>query len=406
MDPLQALGDEIAGAWRRLDHDDAAFTALATDRLTERIATARPTLADLARWLVAAPALPSQSSRSFGQPPVNVYVGHKFHIELLVWKDSTTAIHQHSFSGAFGVLEGSSVHSRYDFECHERVCTEVLLGDVRFRSAELLRAGDVRPIEPGDGHQHALFHLDRPTLTVVVRTTSEPRYDPQYSYLKPGLAVDPFYRPQPFETQLELLEALVDVDLDLFGECGVRLIAGGDFWLTLRVLGLALRQVPGSRAAADLVAAARERHGARVEYLVAAAEEQRRQADIVARREKVRDPDQRFFLALLLNAPDRETFLELIEAREPGVDPRARIVGWLGELSAAGLIGLEFNALSLKLLEFALHDEPFDAVREALRTAFDLDAAELAQLAAVWEELHSALVLAPLFSSREPAVAA
>jgi hypothetical protein len=241
---------------------------------------------------------------------------------------------------------------------------------------------------------------------VVVRTASEPRYDPQYSYLKPGLAVDPFYRPQPFETQLELLEALVDVDLDLFGECGVRLIAGGDFWLTLRVLGLALRQVPGSRAAEDLVAAARERHGARVDYLVAAAEEQRRQADIVARREKVRDPDQRFFLALLLNAPDRETFLELIEAREPGVDPRARIVGWLRELSAAGLIGLEFNALSLKLLEFALRDEPFDAVREALRTAFDLDAAELAQLAAVWEELHSALVLSPLFSSREPAVAA
>jgi hypothetical protein len=34
-------------------------------------------------------------------------------IEALFWVDGTTSIHQHSFSGAFQVLAGKSIHSRY-----------------------------------------------------------------------------------------------------------------------------------------------------------------------------------------------------------------------------------------------------------------------------------------------------
>jgi hypothetical protein len=399
MEPLNELGDRIARDWLAADHDEEVFADLAADRLSDAIASDRPGLREVAAWIARSGRVPAQDPRSFGQPPINVYTGHKFHIEVLLWLDSTAAIHQHSFSGAFGVLEGSSLHSRYVFDCHDRVCGEVLLGELRFASSELLRPGDVRAIEPGRGHLHSLFHLDRPSLSVVVRTNSEPRHDPQYSYLKPGLAIDPFYRPQPLETQVALLESLAEVDRPLFGSAALALIRGGDFWVALRVIALALRELPEAPQTRELVACAVERHGDRIDHVVAAAEEQRRQADIVARRATVRDPEHRFFLALLLNAPNRDVVFDLIANRVPGADPPAEVVGWVRELAAEGLLGLDFDALSLKLLDFALHDVPFADVREAIGRAFELDAAEDSSLASLWDEMHSAALLEPLFAT-------
>jgi hypothetical protein len=108
IDALRAAGENLAAAWRDANYDDEAFPDLATVHLREALEAGTLGLRQLSDWLIASPAVPSQERRSFGQPPVNVYVGHKFLIEVLVWLDSTTSIHQHGFSGAFGVLEGSS----------------------------------------------------------------------------------------------------------------------------------------------------------------------------------------------------------------------------------------------------------------------------------------------------------
>jgi hypothetical protein len=47
---------------------------------------------------------------SFGDPPITLFVGPRFYIDVYYWLDSTTAIHEHGFSGAFQVLHGASVH--------------------------------------------------------------------------------------------------------------------------------------------------------------------------------------------------------------------------------------------------------------------------------------------------------
>jgi len=399
IDVLQALGEALSVAWRDANYDDEAFADLATAHLRDTLAAGTPGLRDLTEWIVTSRDLPRQERRSFGQPPVNVYTGHKFLIEVIVWLDSTTAIHQHGFSGAFGVLEGSSVHSRYRFELQDRVCTEVLLGDVEFESAELLNRGDVHTIRAGPEFLHSLFHLERPSVSVVVRTTSEPRYNPQYSYLKPGLAIDPFHDPEPLATTLELLESLTDVNPELFWSASRTLVRTSDFWTALRVVGLAVRTLHEAPELEELLAEARVRHGERISYVIAAAEEQRRQANITARRQVIRDPDFRYFLALLLNVPDRRTIYDLIADRYPRRNPEALVLRWVAELSEQRRIGLEFDALSLKLLEFALRDVPFEDVRGALEEAFGLDPKQQVELRALWDELHSALLLRPLFEA-------
>src|SRR5262245_58504895 len=92
----------------------------------------------------------------------------------------------------------------------------MLIGELTFQSAEVLVSNEVRTIVPGDRFIHSLFHLNCPSISVVVRTTLPADYSPQYEYLPPGIAIDPFYEPEPLMTQLRLLSGLRDVDADLF----------------------------------------------------------------------------------------------------------------------------------------------------------------------------------------------
>jgi len=69
------------------------------------------------RWVHNSVSLPEQQDIEgrFGNPPITMFSGARFYIDVYYWLDGTTAIHQHSFTGAFQVLLGSSIHSRYSF---------------------------------------------------------------------------------------------------------------------------------------------------------------------------------------------------------------------------------------------------------------------------------------------------
>lgn len=57
----------------------------------------------------------------------------------------------------------------------------------------VLRHVDTREIREGARAIHSLFHLDQPTVTIVVRTIAGPG-EAQYNFHKPGLAHNPFFR--------------------------------------------------------------------------------------------------------------------------------------------------------------------------------------------------------------------
>ena len=132
------------------------------------------------------------SLEKFGNPPITTYVGPRFFIDVYYWLDGTTTIHQHSFSGAFEVLLGGSVHSRYRFAKEREINPHFLVGQIEFNDVSLLSQGDIREIDSGSQFIHSLFHLDRPSVTITVRTYKAPGAPVQYSYLKPFLAVNPF----------------------------------------------------------------------------------------------------------------------------------------------------------------------------------------------------------------------
>src|SRR5262249_44090820 len=183
------LGDLVQDRWRARRYDDATFPAIAEAALRELPPAEHLGAYDPLTWLVQASTIPKQrvEMEPFGQPPVQVYVTSRFFIETLYWIDGTTAIHQHAFNGAFHVLAGSSIHCLYSFDERTRMNSAVLLGELRRDALELLTRGDTRPILAGRAMRHSLFHLDRPSVTVVVRTYNVADSGPQYNYSLPGL---------------------------------------------------------------------------------------------------------------------------------------------------------------------------------------------------------------------------
>lgn len=189
FDQITRLGKRIEQTWGRLGHDAAALPEVARDALVE---------ADLERELdlveLTTRALdwqhPSSKGSGDGELNVPLFESRDFFIELVAWTRGSAAIEEHAYAGAFQVIAGSSIQSTYGFEQTRRVSTHALTGRLTQKTAEVLEAGDVRPIHPGrDGLRHSLFHLESPTALLVVRTRRLPGFRAPMTHFPPTLAI-------------------------------------------------------------------------------------------------------------------------------------------------------------------------------------------------------------------------
>jgi hypothetical protein len=107
------------------------------------------------------------------------------------------------------VLHGSSLHALWKFEGMRRIETRLLIGRAALEHAELLHTGDTRQILAGNAMFHATHHLDRPTVSVVVRTLVETDKQPQYTLLPPSIAIAQREEVAAVKRQTQLLSMLL-----------------------------------------------------------------------------------------------------------------------------------------------------------------------------------------------------
>lgn len=399
---FQALGDAIESAWSRKHYDERAFVDLATSMLSDAHLYERTSGDAILEWFIRAAAVPSQrADDNFGEPPLLMYQGRRFFIQVLYWLDGTTSIHEHGFSGAFGVLQGSSIESTFSFDLDERVSSRVLLGRLSLTGVEYLRPGDVRPIEGALGDPHSLFHLDRPSVSVVVRTYQDPDAQPQYRYIQPGIAIDPFHADPILERKVQLLKVLHRSGDPRYDELAASLVGTGDFQLAFRVLEQAYEVYAGDDRFTALLGVARRNLGRLADWVVPALDESRRQAHLVDLRGRYRDADERFFLALLLNVPTIEGIREIIGHRHPGADADALIDGWLRRLSSDDeVLGVAFDDMTLAMFRHAQRGASLPEIldrldAEASSGRFQLS---IARVASQYNKLIGSRVLGPLLT--------
>jgi hypothetical protein len=336
MDLFERMGRTLCQRWRERHHDRDAFPEIALQALKEARAHETVTPSALLRWVFEQDTLPPQADieARFGQPPITLFHDDMFSISALFWLDGTTTIHQHAFSGAFAVLDGSSVHAPYDFERSEQISDAVVRGKLEARGVELLTKGDAHAIHAGSRFVHALFHLDRPSVSLVIRTHDDGRAGPQYAYERSGLGIDPHFQPPTLKKALQCLRMLLKTNDSETLAIVREIVARADAHTAFHVLSVVDADAQ-AHLFTEALAILDKRDASLAAALGDAVLGQREAREIISLRADIPDAELRYFLALLLNVQSRTAILQLVAARFGDVDLHARIDRWLRELVTA-----------------------------------------------------------------------
>ena len=373
MEFFQTLGSLVTRLWKERNYNEEDFPDIASRGLSELPPDQHVSFWDVAKWALTCEGLPGQTdlSAKFGLPPLTVYTGRDFRIEVLFWVQGIPAIHQHSFSGAFHVMHGSSLQSLWEFDPTEQVAMRLSLGRVSLKKAELLRKGDSRPIHAGKRLIHSTFHLDRPSLTVVVRTLGEAAHLPQYSYLPPTIAYADQNDVPSVKRRTQLLRMLlVSGKRAEYQEIARHVLGTEDAYSVFQFLFSTFALIEDEDERHNLLLAARCKHPKLIAALHPALIQDERRNKLLQIRERVSNSDLQFFLALLLNITERTAILSLIEQRYPSRDPVLAIVTWVRELSELGVLGVRFPDSWLLMLQCLLMKRSDRETQNAFSTQY------------------------------------
>jgi hypothetical protein len=368
---FEELAAELHSAWNERGRDELAFPTLAQNLLDRFQPASAIRVEDVFGWLVAAGDLPRQfdPQSSFGNFSLTVAARDDFHIDLLVWTDSTTAIHQHTFSGAFHVLLGSSLHTLWSFEESRRWSDRLKRGKLRIRATEWLRTGTTRAILPGAAMIHSLFHIESPSVTVVVRTPSSAVVSPQLTYERSGLAYDTHLALGRVEKVRQLLCLLWTSGHPERIALSDAAISGLDPYSAVRVLASIRPHTPAGtqERLIDMVAL---RDPELAELLRDTVIRKARDRALVELRKLTADPRHRLLLALVLNLPDRGSIDSVLRQIVPGELPEE----WLWDtirsmrdspgqrLGRENVLGFALNKVSEEALRMLLRGHSIDDV--------------------------------------------
>lgn len=389
---FDALGRLVEARWRARGFAVSELSSVALAALRDSPPDIDPS--DIVRWVSHEAEMPWQDvGGAFADFQVQVYSHHRFYIEALFWVNGATTIHQHSFTGAFHVLRGSSVHAQWDFDLRERLDAGLLAGGLRQRNIEFLQTGDTRPIALGDAFIHSLFHLERPSVTIVVRTHSLPRALPQYAYLPSGsglgLGVDPNLKRTELRRKLGCLALLLETQPASLDDFMREAISTEDASGATALLRAFNNRAPDFESVQKQLAHVRARFGALAGVLEPVLAQHRVTAAIVAMRGKLSDPELRFFLALLLNARARPHVHALIRARYPERDPETAVIAWLRAALAAepDFAGRRLDAEEQSMLELLAAGHSPEAIAASAASHPALRATDPSHIAARCREL-------------------
>lgn len=331
---LDALRDRLERDYRRVDYDEARFPEIATRALEERPPVDDFDFDTLTAWMTDPAVTMSHAdvANPFSDVPATLARGTGFHVQLLVWLTGSTDTHAHSFSGAFTVLRGSSIHTVQRMETVQRISAGASRVRCTVERMEWLRPGHVRAIASGPGFVHSTFHLEEPTLSLVVRTDHEPWTSPPLVVFPPHYAFGPEWlrrdgRVPMLTRAFRAMHALGDPTLK---DTLVRRLRELDFPRASVLLRGCLRLLPEAELV-DVVHALVAAHGAIADGWPDVVRRSARIDQVQRLRAHVPEPEARKILAALLLAEDRAHARAMLELF--AISPAA-LEGWGQQIPA------------------------------------------------------------------------
>lgn len=158
---------------------------------------------------------------------------------------------------------------------------------------------------------HSLFHLDSPSVTVVVRTPSSAVHAPQLTYERSGLAYDPFFDVPRTQKISQLLRVLWTSNHPQRVAVSESAILTVDAYSAVRIIvSLSSRAVLEGQSA--LIELLRARDPELAALLRETACRLQGERFLVGLRKRTQSPRHRMLLALLLNLPDRASIISVL----------------------------------------------------------------------------------------------
>lgn len=330
---FSSLATDVRAEWSRASFDENVFAQIVERQLNRRKPSQNLGSKDIIDW-----ALFRRVSRTAGATSpsaIEVYADDHFCITVYFCLEGSIAIHHHAFSGALHLIEGSSIHSVYQFKETQRLNDRFKWGQTAVDRVELLKQGDTRQITRGAGLIHQLFHLDRPTVCLVVRTLGETAAAGHaYRYWYPSIA----FAPHPSRARSQFFAHLANVDASLYDARLVRYLRTCDPVEAVDLLGsAALRNEPGW--APNTLAQLKDApYAEALEPLTLALREHKRVHQTLELRRQVTSPNLRRVLAILLTSRELERALSLLRETFPQREPRASLLWAMEELAALELL--------------------------------------------------------------------
>jgi hypothetical protein len=179
--------EQIDQAWARDSYSLASFPDIVLDKTSDLDLTPLGELDFLTPILTKPEVSNLQQLSSFSDLYIKLFDNGRFWVEILNWWGSDINIHDHDFAGIQFQLCGRSLNVDYAFEELESM-GDVCFGRVSITGAKIWRRGDRSISLPGRRTPHNVCHLDRPTVSLLIRTHPQKRYGPQWNYFPPGVA--------------------------------------------------------------------------------------------------------------------------------------------------------------------------------------------------------------------------
>lgn len=185
LDTVRCIDDE----WRKLDYSCQAFPDLVWELTNDLDLRPFGDLKALAELIDEPTVRYLQVPSSFSDLHINLFDNGRFLVEVLNWWGSDINIHDHDFSGVQYQLAGSSLNVVYSFQGEENEA-RFALGNLDVARTEYWRPGDRSIVRPGRAEPHNVNHIDRPTVSLLIRTSPLQSYGPQRNYFPPSVAAN------------------------------------------------------------------------------------------------------------------------------------------------------------------------------------------------------------------------
>ncbi len=406
FDAFRRVGERIDAEWRAKGRSRASFAELCVRLLADSDLASSLSFESVMDAAILGGQLPKQADplKEFAEPPITMFDGGDFVIDVNCWVGDTPSIHNHGFVGAFQVLHGQSVHTRFEFLPGEQRAPYFTLGDLRVTNSELLRVGDIREVLDGDRLIHTLVHVDAPSATIVVRTPPRHRGPEPKSllFLRPGLACDGRFvdRREPLRRAMDCLEVYSRCErLDEYRKRVGALARQGTVDFAHAVLRKAQVHLwKHWNTFSQLLNDLSPRSDGLTPLLEAALQSEREHIRWAIRRAAVLDVDARFVCAILMHPTEATVAARLVKQYAGSRDIGPMLAKAVGVLSRSTYLGFRVEGPTELALTSVLLNEDETAMRRRLCERYiEADVTRLwPKLESVVQELRREVVVRDL----------